>query len=326
MTYRRQIRDRQRDVKMHRIICALMLSLALPGCEKKPPPSPAETSSQTAQTASPLAAAAHGDPHAALNNTLTMVVQSLRFETTEIGPLQDYLSSKIGKPVVVQLVPTEDQVIEQLHSGAAQMSFTPSWTFMIAHQRADMEVVAVTTVDDSAFVDSLWLVAKKSKIKSTKDLKGKKVGFTTASSAEGFLLPLSQLMKDGVLSRHDDPEAVFKSVGFAGSDQAALAGLLDGKYEAVAVSADALDDSSRAKVAVLKKQGPVPREAFSAKSTLDDEVKAKISAALLDLAKPENAALKSSVIGDVGLVKEAHYEYTQAIQDAIDTVDADYPL
>ena len=309
---------------MRKFFSSIMVILAMSGCEKAPVPSEPATNQATNQATAAQTTQAV-DPHQALNETLVMVVQASMFGTREIAPLQEYLSKAVEKPVLVQLVPTDDQVIDQLKKGEAHMTFTPSWTFMVAHQRADMEVRAVTTVADTAAVDSLWVVSAKSKIKKTMDLKGKRVAFTSATSAEGFLFPLSQLMKDGVLTRDDDPEKVFASVAFAGNDTAALKGVEDGKYDAAAISSDALPKDQKS-VRVIAKQGPVPRAAFSVKSTLDPALQDKISAALLGLGHEENAELRRSLIGDVGLVKQEHYQYTQAIQEAIDTVDADYPL
>ncbi|MEZ4458902.1 MAG: phosphate/phosphite/phosphonate ABC transporter substrate-binding protein [bacterium] len=309
---------------MRKLISSLMVILATSGCEKAPAPNEPTTNQATNQaTAAQTTQAA--DPHQALKETLVMVVQTSMFGTRDTAPLQDYLSKAIGKPVLVQLVPTDDQVIDQLKKGEAQITFTPSWTFMVAHQRADMEVQAVTTVAQTAAVDSLWVVSAKSKIKKTTDLKGKRVAFTSATSAEGFLFPLSQLMKDGVLTRDDDPEQIFASVAFAGDDAAALKGVEEGKYDAAAISSDALPKDPKS-VRIIAKQGPVPRAAFSVKSTLDPGLQEKIAGALLGLGAEENSDLRRSLLGDVGLVKQEHYQYTQAIQDAIDTVDADYPL
>lgn len=312
---------------MHQFIYALVFSLALVGCEKKGGDTPATPlTNQATQTGAQTADQAKTpDPHAAMNDTLVMVVERTMIKDRDVAPLEAYLTEAIGKKVVVQVVPADEQVIEALRKGEAQLSYTAAWTFMIAHQRADMEVQAVSTVAETAETDSLWVVLAKAPIKSLANLKGKKIAFTYASSAEGFLFPLASLMEAKVLSPDDDPEKVFSVVAFAGSDTAAIEGLRAKKYDAVAISGDAFPSDAK-DLRILSKQGPVPRAAFAAKSTLDPELKSKVSAALLALGAPENSELRTKFFGEVGLTSKAHYEYTQALQKAIDAVDAEYPL
>jgi phosphonate transport system substrate-binding protein len=311
---------------MHQFIYALVFSMALMGCEKKGTDTPAPLTNQATQTGAQTAAQVKTpDPHAAMDDTLVMVVERTMILDREVAPLEAYLAKAIGKKVVVQVVPADEQVIEALRKGEAQLSYTGAWTFMVAHQRADMEVQAVSTVAEAAETDSLWVVLAKAPIKSLANLKGKKIAFTFPSSAEGFLFPLASLMEANVLSPDDDPEKVFSVVAFAGSDTAALEGLRARKYDAVAISGDAWPSEAQ-DLRILSKQGPVPRAAFAAKSTMDPDLKSKVSAALLGLGAPENDELRTKFFGKVGLISQAHYEYTQALQKAIDVVDAEYPL
>ena len=311
---------------MHQFIYALVFSLALMGCEKKGDTPVVPLTNQATQTGAQTAAQADiPDPHAAMDDKLVMVVERNMILDRDVAPLEAYLSGAIGKKVIVEVVPADEQVIEALRKGEAQMSYTAAWTFMIAHQRADMEVEAVATVAETAETDSLWVVLAKAPIKSLANLKGKKIAFTYASSAEGFLFPLASLMEAKVLSPDDDPEKVFALVAFAGSDTAALEGLRAKKYDAVAISGDAWPKEAK-DLRILSKQGPVPRAAFASKSTLDPELKSKISAALLGMDAAENDELRTKFFGKVGLTAKAHHEYTQALQKAIDVVDAEYPL
>lgn len=310
---------------MHQFMYVLVFCLALMGCDKKVNEAPSEVQNQQdAQTAKQSAAQA-ADPHAAVDDTLVMVVERAMILNRDIAPLEAYLSEAVGKKVIVEVVAADEQVIERLRKGAAQMSYTAAWTFMVAHQRADMEVQAVATVEKTTETDSLWVVLAKSPIKKLANLKGKKIAFTFASSAEGFLFPLATLMEADVLDRDDDPENIFALVAFAGSDEAALKGLKAKKYDAIALSGDAWPAQNK-DLRILNKQGPVPRAAFASKSTLDPPLKAKIANALLGLGQPEHDELRERYFGKIGLAPQTHYEYTQALQQAIDVVDAEYPL
>ncbi len=310
---------------MHQFIYLLVFCLALMGCEKKVTETPVEPQTNQGTQTAPQTAAQAPDPHAAINDTLVMVVERSMILDREVAPLEAYLSEAIGKKIIVNVVAADEQVIEALRKGEAQLSYTAAWTFMIAHQRADMEVQAVSTVAEAAETDSLWVVLAKSPIKSLSNLKGKKIAFTDPSSAEGFLFPLASLMEAEVLARDDDPAKIFAVVAFAGGDVAAIEGLKAKKYDAIAISGDAWPTENK-DLRVLSKQGPVPRPAFASKSTLAPELKTKISEALLGLGRPERNELREKYFGKVGLTAKAHYEYTQALQKAIDVVDAEYPL
>lgn len=313
---------------MRQLTLSILCATFLFGCDKPAAPSAPHTAAQTAtQTAAQTAAQAPTvDPHAQQEKPLVFVVQRRLIQDAEgLKDFEAYLSQATGKKVLTHVVPTDDQVIDMLKKGEAHMSYTEAWTFLVAHQRADMEVRAVTSLAGASTQDTLWVVTDKSPIKKLSDLKKRKIAFTTATSATGFLFPLAGLMRADVLSVTDDPETVFETVAFAGSEDAALAGLRQGKYDAAAIGSDAWSKDGGKGLKVLLKLGPVPREGFSLKSTLEPELKDKIGQAVLGLgqAKPE---LQKALFGESSFVSEAHYVYTDGMQQAIDTVDADYPL
>lgn len=304
------------------------------GCEKTPAPTVGSNNATGTQTVAALPATTTGqttqniaDPHAVENRPWVLVVQrNMIADVAALKGLETYLSTATGKTILTQVVPTDEQLIELLRKDEAQLAYAEAWTFLVAHQKADMEVQTVVSQNGAPAMDAFWIGASTGKIKGLKDLKGKRIAFTSASSAEGFLFPLAALMDAGVLERQDDPEQVFGSVVFAGDDATALAGLRADKYDAAAVSGDAWTLDGGKGLKILAKLGPVPRASIAIKSSLAPDLKNKAAEAFIQLSDPANAALRKSVFGDVNFVKQPHYEYTDLLQRAIDTVDAEYPL
>lgn len=317
---------------MRHLSCFLVVSMLWGTACDKPAPEQAATTVISDQSAAAAASTASqtaqvANPHAVEDRPVVFAVQrSMIKDPAALKELGAYLTKAAGKTVLVDVVPTDDQLISLLRKDEAQMAYAEAWTFLVAHQKADMEVQAVVSQMGSPQMDAHWVTAGTAKIKNLKDLKGKRIAFTSASSAEGFLFPLAALMDAQVLGRDDNPEEVFASVVFSGDDGATLAGLRSGKYDAGAVSGDAWTADGGKGLKVLSKLGPVPRASVAIKSSLDPDLKEKVSAAILNLSAPENASLRKSVFGEVDFVKQAHYEYTDRLQRAIETVDAEYPL
>jgi len=308
------------------LLAALALSIA--GCDKSKtgvdtPPSDPATAEQI-----PTVAPADSKEQALESLTMVMTAASLN-EPSALPDFEAYLTAATGLPTKIQLLTNAAEAIDTLREGKAEVARLAAWPYLVAHHRADMEVLAVEVHGEKTTHDSHWAIRADSKIRDIKELKGKSIAFSNAASAAGYLFPSASLFEAELLGLDDDPADVFSDVNFAGSEAAALQRLLDKSSDAAAVSENALAELSpddRKLVKVLHTQGPVPNASISVRSGLDAEIKEKLKAALLNLNEEENRSLLKRLFGADGLAAQEQYEYTDRLEKIIETVAADLPL
>lgn len=71
-----------------------------------------------------------------------------------------------------------------------------SLPYILASAEVPLEIIAVEKRNGRTEYDSLIVVAKESPIQSLKDLKGKKMAFSSQTSTSGFLFPLYRLVDE----------------------------------------------------------------------------------------------------------------------------------
>jgi phosphonate transport system substrate-binding protein len=120
-----------------------------------------------------------------------------------------------------------------------------------------------------------------------------------------------RFVKEGLLSPRQDPKEAFKSVAFGGGYTQALEQLLQGRGDVAAVSDYVLEGpkvdtylkpEQRQQLRVLDRTMGVPTHLVCARAGLSDELKAKMKAALLKVAK-EQPQLLADVYGASAFVE-----------------------
>ncbi len=256
--------------------------------------------------------------------TLNLTAASIA-DNAAIAELEKAISEKLGRSFEVSISADVAGVVESLRNNEANLARLPAWPYLAAHHRADMSVFAVEVVNGKSSQDSLWVVRADEKAKSLVDLKSKAIGFTTNTSAAGYLFASAALFDAKVLTLDDDPMKIFKDVQFTGGERTSVDRLIAGDLDAVALSQDGfekLDEATRAKLKILNTQGPVPRASFSMKSMMSPEDKESIKKAFLEL----DPALIKRAFGVDGLSAVEEFEYSGAMEKVVQTVAADLPL
>jgi phosphonate transport system substrate-binding protein len=244
--------------------------------------------------------------------------------------LAEFLTKKTGIKCEVFLPTSYAAVVEALRSENADVAYFSGLPYLVAHNTAGVELIAVEERGGNPFYYSQWFVAADSEIKSTADLKGKPIAFTAPTSTSGYLFPLAKIVQDGHLTPGQDPKEFFSEVVFAGGYEQALKALVNGKVEAAAASdysfQQYLSDDERAKLRVLVQQGPVPTHGIAIRKALPQDVRDKVRDALLSLNEPEHKELLKSVYGAEKLVARSHDEHVAALAKAIEDTKLDIPI
>lgn len=183
------------------------------------------------------------------------------------GPLVDYLSRGLGKPVRLVSYPGYNDVLVTLGSGGIDLAILPPIVNLHATDAGLSRPLAYGIYPTGTYTYRAYILARKrGKIASVKDLKGKKLGFVDINSASGYVFPKLALLDAGL-----EPKEVTDV--FCGSHPGTLKALESGQVDAAAVYELLFHpaDGGTRKVEdyrVLATTDPIPAEAIVAASRL----------------------------------------------------------
>jgi phosphonate transport system substrate-binding protein len=177
--------------------------------------------------------------------------------------LASALQTKLGVPINIYIAKTYGDLSNAMKKGMIDFAFFSAMTFVEAEN--DGAKVLLKKVWDGPYYYSAIIVSQKSKIKSVKDLKGKRIGWVDEKSASGHLFPEVMLIKKGY-----KPSKFFKEQKYLGQHEVAVKALEAGIVDAVAVYADDKNAKTGAwtrytpqnKVRVLWVSSPIPNDPF----------------------------------------------------------------
>ena len=179
--------------------------------------------------------------------------------------LSDFLSGKLDKPVEVIVPLSSSVIIEGFANGTIDLGYLSATDMVNAQKKKSAEILLAGEIDGNTWYKSYWLALKEKPYAKVEDLKGKPVAFASKTSTSGYLIPMWDIKKKGLLTSND-PETYFgKGNVFYGTGYvSAVERVLNGEAEAAAVSYYVLDKDKhltmeqRAKLKKVAEQSPVP--------------------------------------------------------------------
>jgi len=173
------------------------------------------------------------------------------------------LQEKLGVPINIYIAKNYGDLTKAMEGGLVDFAFLSAMTFVEAESAGAK--VLLKKVWDGPFYYSAIITPQHSKIKSIKDLEGKRIGWVDEKSASGHLYPEVMLIKKGF-----KPSLFFKEQKYFGQHEAAVKGLFAGAVDAIAVYADDKNAKTgawtrfapKSKVKVLWVSSPIPNDPF----------------------------------------------------------------
>jgi phosphonate transport system substrate-binding protein len=230
--------------------------------------------------------------------------------------LQDYLESHTPYKFEVTIPSTFVSVVDALGSKKADMAAINTSGYYMAHKKFGVEARLTVIRHGLATYQSQFLARSDSKIKSLKDLNGKKIAFVDPSSTSGYLLPI-KLMQD--------KKVVPKDVVFAMKHDAVVSKIYQGEVEAGATyysppQNGEIDDARRLvkaqfpdveeKVRIVELSDPIPNDPIVFTKEMPEEIKEKISHTLQAFVlTPDGQKVLNSLLGATNLKKATDSDY-----------------
>lgn len=157
-------------------------------------------------------------------------VISPRGNVESYGPLLDYLSQHLDRPVELVQRRTYAEVNDLIRAGQVDLAFVCTSAYVAGQREFGMQLLAAPQVNGTNVYYSLLIVPANSSAQSMADLKGKIFAFTDPMSHTGRVYPTWLVRQLGF-----EPETFFKRTFFTYSHDDAIRAVTDGLADGAAV-------------------------------------------------------------------------------------------
>jgi phosphonate transport system substrate-binding protein len=203
-----------------------------------------------------------------------------RLMITDNQALIDALRQSLGMEVKPFVATDYNGVIEALRAKKLDVALLGPFSYVLAASIAEVDPIAIPeTQKQGSSYHSLIVARKDRNIRTLADLKGRTFAFVDPSSTSGHLFPKTGMIRAGL-----NPDTDLRAI-FAGSHDASVIAVQNGKVDAAAV-ADGLLDAAIARgmvkpdeIQVVWKSDPIPGAPAVMRRDLPAPLKERIRAA-----------------------------------------------
>lgn len=198
--------------------------------------------------------------------------------------LLDYLGQHLGIKVQALDFPSYEEVNQKLKSGEVELAFVCGGPYVEGQEQFGLTLLAVPEVNGRAEYHSYLIVPADSPVSSLADLRGKSFAFADPKSNSGFIAPSYQLAQ-----MQETPESFFSSFLFTYAHDRSIRIVADRLVDGAAVDSLIYDYLLRGepelanKVKVVAKSPPYGMPPVVAGSTLDPEMRQRVTDRLLQM-------------------------------------------
>jgi phosphonate transport system substrate-binding protein len=264
-----------------------------------------------------------GTPAAAADAPLTLALTPSRDPTAlqEAGDAFVRTITRLsGIPMRAKVASDYAGVVEALRNRHVDLAFVHPVGYVLAHREAGCQILVRDIWQGRVAYTARFYVRADSGIRRVEDLRGKTVAFVDPASSSGYIYPMVLLLKQGLV-RDRDPKSFFKEALFAGTHDAALRSVLQGRVDAAASfdKAPELYLKDPAQVARLTHVGetpPIPEAGICARPGLPADALARVKKALLAMKGPEHATVLKDIYNIDGFEEASDADY-QPVREAV---------
>lgn len=223
----------------------------------------------------------------------------------DVAAITGWLSQEIGVPVEGFVTIDHAAAVEALRNGDADISFMGALPFVMA----EAEIGAVPLLSEvyrgePSYAGRIF-VRKDSGIATLADLEGRDIAFADPISESGYIYPLAEFERAGLIDGADGAGAFFGTVFFAGGYQQAMQAMAEGLVDAAGASQYAdllLTPDQQTQVTWIAESEAIPSHVVIARPGLDADLRARFVNAMLKLNAPEHRDKLRHLYGPDGYV------------------------
>lgn len=207
----------------------------------------------------------------------------------ERDALSRALGETLSRPVRVITPLSSAVIIEGLANGSIDLGYLSATDMVNARQADAADLLLAGLINGQPQYQSVWLCLAHRPYQSIDDLRDQPIAFASRSSTSGYVVPLLEMKKRGLIE--NDPAEFFGNVWFGSGYVSAVERVLAGEAEAAAVSDYVfhgdkhLTPEQKAKLKLLTTQGSVPTHVIAVSRRLDAGSRDTLREALLELGR-----------------------------------------
>jgi phosphonate transport system substrate-binding protein len=219
--------------------------------------------------------------------------------------IADMISEKTGLKVIANVGTDFSAVREAMGAGKAHIGWLNTFNYVLANEKYGVDAGLVTSRFGATTYTGQIVVRADSGITDLEGLKGKRMCWVDPISTSGYIIPRIMLLANGI------SDSDFASTTDAGSHNNVVAAVYNGDCDAGATYVDARssieEDYPDVKdvVAVLATTTDIPNDNVAFVKDMDADIRAKIEAALLEIAASEEGLVALGVVYSIGGLETA---------------------
>lgn len=241
-----------------------------------------------------------------------------------------FLSRDLGMPVEA-LVADDTAAVEALRANRAEVAFLSSRPALKAEQLANARLYLAEVRPNYSgrhTYNSVFVVPANSPLKTgsntqtLQQLRGRRMAFTSPTSGSGFIFPVSELVKLGLVPNRDRLNGFFGQISYGNNYSGALQAVLRGQADVAAVSEYALkppyitaQEANRLRVLYAIRN--VPAHGVAIDDSVPAAMRDRIITSLMKLNQPANNQLLKDLYNSTELVRVNHNTHLQPMRDAL---------
>lgn len=209
----------------------------------------------------------------------------------DVEAITGWLSEEIGVAVEGFVTLDHAAAVEALRNGDADISFMGALPFVLAEAEIEAVPLLSEIYNGAPNYTGRVFVRRDSGIKSLADLKGRDIAFADPISESGYLYPLAEFERAGLIDGPATADDFFGRLYFAGGYQQAMQAMAEGLVDAAGASQYAdllLTPEQQAQVAWIAESDVIPSHVVIARNGLDAAIQTRFANAMLKLNTPEH--------------------------------------
>ena len=196
--------------------------------------------------------------------------------------------------------------VEALRNGDADISFMGALPFVLAEKEIGAVPLLSEIYRDAPSYTGRVFVRRDSGVKTLADLKGRDIAFADPISESGYMYPLAEFERAGVIADPKAADDFFGRIFFAGGYQQAMQAMAEGLVDAAGASQYAdllLTPEQQSQVTWIAESDAIPSHVVIARPALDAGLRQNFVTAMMKLNLPENRTLLRYLYGPDGYVE-----------------------